>query len=101
EIIKLISDDNLFMVGDDDQAIYSFRGSYPDYMLNFKDIYKNGVIFYLDNNYRSDKNIVEGAKRFIEKNKKRYKKEISTNNKKENEINIIKVSSRAQQAKYI
>jgi len=101
EIIKLISDNNLFMVGDDDQAIYSFRGSYPDFMLDFKNIYRDGEIFYLDNNYRSDKNIVEGAKRFIEKNKKRYIKEINTTNKKENEINIIKVSSRSEQARYI
>ncbi|WP_312814543.1 ATP-dependent helicase [Sedimentibacter sp.] len=101
EIIKLVTDNNLFMVGDDDQAIYSFRGSYPDFMLDFKNVYKNGEIFYLDNNYRSDRNIVEGAKKFIEKNKKRYKKEIGTDNKKENEINIIKVNSRSEQAKYI
>ncbi|MDW5299137.1 MAG: ATP-dependent helicase [Sedimentibacter sp.] len=76
EIIKLITDDNLFMVGDDDQAIYSFRGSYPDFMLEFKNIYKNGKIFYLDNNYRSDKNIVEGARNFIEKNKKDIKNQL-------------------------
>ncbi len=101
EIIKLITENNLFMVGDDDQAIYSFRGSYPDFMLDFKNIYENGKIFYLDINYRSDKNIVEGSKKFIEKNKKRYKKEINTDNRKENEINIIKLKSRAEQAKYI
>ncbi len=101
EIIKLITNNNLFMVGDDDQAIYSFRGSYPDFMLDFKKIYKYGEIFYLDYNFRSDKNIVEGAKKFIEKNKKRYKKEINTNNINENEINIIKVNSRAEQAKFI
>ena len=90
ELIKLITNDNLFMVGDDDQAIYSFRGSDPDYMLEFKQNYKDGKIFYLDNNYRSDKYIVEGARNFIEKNKKRYKKSIKTENKKQNEINIIK-----------
>lgn len=101
EIIKQITHDNLFMVGDDDQAIYSFRGSYPDFMLEFKNIYRNGKIFYLDNNYRSDKNIVEGAKNFIEINKKRYKKAINTHNKSENEINIIRVSNRAEQAKLI
>lgn len=101
ELIKLISDNNLFMVGDDDQAIYSFRGSYPDFMLSFNDIYKDGKIFYLDNNYRSDKYIVEGAKNFIEINKKRYKKAIQTENKNENEINIVKVKSRAEQAKLI
>ena len=101
ELIKLITRDNLFMVGDDDQAIYSFRGSYPDFMLKFKDIYDDGKIFYLDNNYRSDKYIVEGARNFIEINKNRYKKAIKTENKKENEINIIKVTGRAEQAKII
>ncbi len=101
EIIKQITDKNLFMVGDDDQAIYSFRGSYPDFMLEFKNIYKDGKIFHLDNNYRSDKNIVEGARSFIEINKKRYKKAINTENLKEKEINITKVNSRAEQAKLI
>jgi DNA helicase-2/ATP-dependent DNA helicase PcrA len=101
EIIKLITDNNLFMVGDDDQAIYSFRGSHPDFMLEFKNIYKNGEIFYLDNNYRCDKNIVEGARNFIERNKKRYKKAINTDNLRVNEINIIRVKSRAEQAKII
>lgn len=101
ELIKLISSDNLFMVGDDDQAIYSFRGSYPDFMLEFKDIYKGGTIFYLDNNFRSDKYIVSGAKKFIEKNTKRYAKEIKTENKEENQINIKKVNSRAEQSKIV
>ena len=101
ELIKLIINDNLFMVGDDDQAIYSFRGSDPDYMLEFKQNYKDGKIFYLDNNYRSDKYIVEGARNFIEKNKKRYKKSIKTENTKQNEINIIKLKNRAEQAKLI
>lgn len=101
EIIKLITDNNLFMVGDDDQAIYSFRGSYPDFMLQFKDIYRNGKIFYLDNNYRCDRNIVEGARNFIERNKNRYKKAINTDNPRENEINITRVKSRADQAKLI
>lgn len=101
EIIKLITNNNLFMVGDDDQAIYSFRGSDPDFMLQFNNIYKNGKIFYLDNNYRCDKNIVEGARKFIEKNKTRYKKAIDTENPRVNEISIIKVENRAGQAKLI
>jgi DNA helicase-2/ATP-dependent DNA helicase PcrA len=101
EIIKLISNDNLFMVGDDDQAIYSFRGSYPDFMLEFKNFYKEGKIFYLDNNFRSDKNIVETAKQFIEKNKKRFQKSIHTDNLKENAINLKRLSNRKDQAKLI
>ena len=101
EIIKLVTHDNLFMVGDDDQAIYSFRGSNPDFMLNFRNIYKDGSVFYLDNNFRSDKNIVEGAKNFIEKNKNRYVKEIRTDNEKINEINIKRVNNRSEQSKLI
>jgi DNA helicase-2/ATP-dependent DNA helicase PcrA len=101
EIIKLVTDNNLFMVGDDDQAIYSFRGSQPEFMLNFKKEYKDGKIFYLDNNYRCDKNIVEGARRFIELNKNRYDKSIRTDNAREREINIIKLKNRGEQAKYI
>jgi len=101
EIIKLISNNNLFMVGDDDQAIYSFRGSYPDFMLEFNNIYKDGKIFYLDNNYRSDGNIVESAKSFIEKNKKRFKKSIRTDNPKQKTINVMKVSNRKEQSKLV
>lgn len=101
EIIKLISNDNLFMVGDDDQAIYSFRGSYPDFMLEFRKIYKDGNIFYLDNNFRSDRNIVEGSKSFIEKNKKRFQKSICTDNPKENTINVMRISNRKDQSKLI
>ncbi len=101
EIIKLITDNNLFMVGDDDQAIYSFRGSNPDFLMEFRNIYKDGKIFFLENNYRCDKNIVEGAKNFIESNKNRYKKSIRTDNPKVNEINIVRAASRAEQARMI
>lgn len=101
EIIKLISNDNLFMVGDDDQAIYSFRGSYPDFMLEFKNIYGDSNIFYLDNNFRSDRNIVESAKSFIEKNKSRFQKSICTDNPKENPINLKRVANRKEQSKLI
>jgi len=82
-------------------AIYSGREFMTYFMIKFKDIYKDGKIFYLDNNYRSDKNIVEGAKNFIEINRNRYKKEIKTDNKRQNEIKIIKVNNRAEQAKLI
>ena len=100
-IIKLISNNNLFMVGDDDQSIYSFRGSFPEYMLNFNKIYDNGKLFYLRNNYRSDGHIVRTAKRFIENNKTRYKKPIEAHNERKNEVKIVKVPDRAIQCKYV
>ncbi len=101
EIIKLITDNNLFMVGDDDQAIYSFRGSYPDFMLEFQNMYKDGQIFYLDNNFRSDGYIVGAAKSFIELNKKRYIKSIYTEKLRKNPVSIKRVNSRSEQSKII
>ncbi len=100
-IIKSISNNNLFMVGDDDQSIYSFRGSFPEYMLNFNKIYSNGKLFYLRNNYRSDGHIVRTSKRFIENNKSRYNKPIEAKNVRKNEVKIVKVPDRALQCKYI
>ncbi len=101
EIIKLISNSNLFMVGDDDQSIYSFRGSYPEFILNFKNQYKDSKIYYLDNNYRSDKHIVNTARKFIEINDCRYEKNIYTKNKAQNEVNIAKFDTRAKQSKFV
>lgn len=101
EIIKIISNGNLFMVGDDDQSIYSFRGSYPEFLLNFKDVYKDSTIYYLDNNYRSDKHIVNTAREFIEINDCRYEKNIYTQNKAQNEVNIAKFDTRAKQSKFV
>ncbi len=67
---------NIFMVGDDDQSIYAFRGAYPDAMLNFKNDYINPFIYHLDINYRSTQDITDKADIFIEKNTGRYKKHI-------------------------
>ena len=50
---------NVFAVGDEDQCIYSFRGSKPEYMVSFDKIFENGKKHYLSINYRSRKNIVE------------------------------------------
>lgn len=101
EIINSISKGNLFLVGDDDQSIYSFRGSYPEFLLNFKDIYINGKIYYLDNNYRSDGYIVNTAKKFIETNESRYKKSIQTINEECIEVKIAKFNTRGEQSKFI
>lgn len=100
-IIKTISNNNLFMVGDDDQSIYSFRGSFPEYMLSFNKIYNDGKIFYLKNNYRSDANIVKTAKKVVENNKFRYKKPIEAKHEAKNEVKIINTKNRALQSNYI
>ncbi|WP_229768541.1 ATP-dependent helicase [Tissierella pigra] len=103
EIIKLISKpkDNLFIVADDDQSIYGFRGAYPKGLLNFNNIYPKGKLFFMEDNYRSSQNIVSVCNEFIKKNKLRYNKNIKTYNKFIEPINIVKVNSISQQYKYI
>ena len=82
EFLKLINKNNfLFAVGDEDQCIYSFRGSKPEYMVSFNKIFKGGKKLYLSVNYRSNENIVEGSKKVIKYNKSRNDKEILSNKK--------------------
>ena len=82
EIVKLLSapKNNLFIVGDDDQSIYKFRGAKPEIMLNFEKDYENTKVVYLSANYRCSGNIVENAARVIKNNKQRYSKNIYTDN---------------------
>lgn len=84
EFLKLINEDNsLFAVGDEDQCIYSFRGSNPEYMVIFDQLFKNGEKIYLSINYRSNKNIVDISKKLIVKNISRNNKEIVSNKQSE------------------
>lgn len=103
EIIKLLAypKNNLFIVADDDQSIYGFRGAYPKGLLNFNKIFPNGKLFFMEENYRSSKNIVSVCNRFIKKNTLRYNKSICTENKFIEPINIVKVNSIVEQYKYI
>ena len=68
-------DGNVFMVGDDDQSIYSFRGASPRLLLGFR--HRAGVTpLVIDYNYRSDHEIISASKRFIESNHNRVEKEM-------------------------
>lgn len=82
EIIRMLAapDDNLFIVGDDDQSIYRFRGAKPEIMLNFMNDYPRARQILLDMNYRCTQEIVEGALRVIKNNKKRYVKALAAFN---------------------
>ncbi len=80
KIIEMLAkpEDNLFIVGDDDQSIYRFRGAKPEIMLNFTKDYPEAKQVLLDINYRSTEKIVAGASRLIKNNQKRFAKNIST-----------------------
>lgn len=78
EIVRMLAapEDNLFIVGDDDQSIYRFRGAKPEIMLGFLQDYPQAVQTLLGINYRSTSTIVDTAGRLIACNKTRYPKEI-------------------------
>ena len=67
---------NIFVVGDDDQAIYGFRGSNPQIMLDFEKYYPDMKKVLLETNYRCSEQIVREALKVIEQNKIRFQKEI-------------------------
>ena len=78
EILRMLAapQDNLFVVGDDDQSIYRFRGAKPEIMLGFPRDYPQAQQILLDVNYRSVPAVVKAAGRLIEKNTARYAKAI-------------------------
>lgn len=102
EFIKLINEKSeLFAVGDEDQCIYSFRGSKPEYMVNFHQSFNNGKKVYLKTNYRSKKNIVNISKNLISNNNGRNKKEILSYESKNGIIKFLKPYNEFNQAEEI
>jgi DNA helicase-2/ATP-dependent DNA helicase PcrA len=78
DIIRRVSRGNLFMVGDEDQSIYGFRGADPQRMTRFLEEHPAGRLMKLEENYRSTRAIVAGAARLIETNNQRHPKNIHT-----------------------
>lgn len=78
ELIKLIAypKNNLFVVADDDQSIYGFRGAFPDMILNFEQVYPGSQRFHLNLNYRSKDEILSVCDTSIRNNKVRYEKQL-------------------------
>ncbi|WP_156099407.1 ATP-dependent helicase [Caloranaerobacter azorensis] len=103
-LIKLLAypKNNLFVVADDDQSIYGFRGATPHELLNFKDIdYPDAKIFFMEENFRSTKTIVDISNKFIQLNKIRFKKNLYTKNEEKEPIKIIKLNDEFEQVEYI
>lgn len=96
ETIRLLSkNQNVFAVGDDDQAIYSFRGSNPELMKKFLQDYRANTIC-LSCNYRSHKDIVETSMHFISHNKNRFDKRIIAINREDNSIRLLQKPSKKE-----
>ena len=103
EIIKMLAmpENNLFVVGDDDQSIYGFRGSRPDIMLEFTMYFPDTSMIYLTNNYRCTKAIVNASKKVIGNNTKRYQKEVQTSNEQGRAVHIQELRDSVEESRYV
>ncbi|WP_370780724.1 ATP-dependent helicase [Eubacterium ventriosum] len=102
-IIELLASplNNIFVVGDDDQSIYGFRGARPEIMIEFKDYYPEAELIVLDVNYRSTQSIINVAGRVIENNKNRLDKCAHANNDKDFQPDIRKFRNQVEELKFV
>ncbi|WP_420601915.1 ATP-dependent helicase [Flagellimonas sp.] len=102
-IVKALSDryQNICVVGDDAQSIYSFRGANISNILNFQKDYDDVGMYRLEQNYRSTKNIVNAANSIIEKNKNQLEKVVWTSNDEGNKIKIHRSITDAEEGRYV
>ncbi len=103
-IVKLLTKEskNLFVVGDDDQSIYSFRGTNYENMQLFKEDYPEHQLFYLTENYRSPQSILDGCNRLIANNINREKKELfSSNPGEESDVVVYQAFNEKVEVDYV
>ena len=102
-IVKKLAavNENICVVGDDAQSIYSFRGANIQNILNFKIDYPDFKMFKLEQNYRSTKNIVEAANGVIAKNKDQIKKIVWTANDEGEKIRVVRTLTDNEEGKVI
>ena len=102
-IIRALSDkfQNICVVGDDAQSIYSFRGANINNILNFQKDFPDSKIFRLEQNYRSTKNIVNAANSLIENNQKRLKKHVWTENESGEKISVNKLLTDGEEGRFV
>lgn len=95
DVVRILADRyrNLFVVGDDDQSIYGFRGSAPQIMLDFNKYYSDAVRIDMCINYRSTGNIVLASRAVAEENEHRYYKDITTYNTQGDTVSVYEFNS--------
>lgn len=103
DILKLLAapENNLFIVGDDDQSIYRFRGAKPEIMLNFQKDYPEAGQVVLNDNFRSTGQIVEAAVRVIGCNRMRFPKEIKARGGNGSPVRVLEFPDQQQECIYI
>ena len=103
EIIRMLAlpENHLFVVGDDDQSIYGFRGADPEIMLGFGKDYPDAKQILLETNYRSGANIVDGAARVIEHNSRRFSRSLHAGHTGRSGIHVQEVGTAKEEALYV
>ena len=103
DVVRMLAapQDNLFVVGDDDQSVYGFRGAKPGIMMEFMKDYPKARQILLDVNYRSSGYIVKGALRVIGYNKIRFEKKIEAFRKPDETVHVQEVKDPVQEAEYV
>ncbi|MBT8281599.1 MAG: UvrD-helicase domain-containing protein [Muriicola sp.] len=102
-IVKALSDryQNICVVGDDAQSIYSFRGANITNILNFQRDYDDVAVYRLEQNYRSTKNIVNAANAIIAKNKNQLEKVVWTANDEGSKIKLHRSTTDAEEGRFV
>lgn len=103
DILRLLAqpENNLFIVGDDDQSIYRFRGAKPEIMLNFQKDFPTADRVLLNDNFRSTRQIVNAAGRVIRKNQSRFAKEITARGGEGPGVRILAFEDQQQECLYL
>ena len=92
---------NIFVVGDPDQSIYSWRNAEPRNLLDFEKLFPESSIIKLDQNYRSTKSIIAVADKLISNNTERFKRELWTGNKDGNDAVLITARNPSSEAEFV
>ena len=103
KIVRMLADrfQNICVVGDDSQSIYSFRGANIDNILNFKKDYPDSVSYKLEQNYRSSKNIVNSANSILKYNKNKLEKTVWTNNNEGEKVLINSFRTDSDEGRFV
>ncbi len=103
DVIQMLAlpENNIFAVGDDDQAIYGFRGADPSLMFQFKKDYPDLGEVLLNMNYRSTENIVKNSLRVIEHNEGRFEKNLLASKGKGASLHVQEVKDPNEEAEYL
>ena len=92
---------NLFVVGDDAQSIYGFRGSSIRNILNFEQDFPESLVIKLEQNYRSTQHILGAAQKVIELNPEQKKKTLWTENEAGNKIQVVEQEDETEEAEFV